>query len=209
MALPFVRLPRLLRSSDHRRMAWKNGLGETTEIAVAPEGAGLSAFDWRVSMASVTTDGAFSAFPGVDRTLSILSGAGLRLSVDGRAHDLTAASAPFSFPADRPAEAALLGGPVIDLNIMTRRDAWTHRVRRIDVAPGVPVVLEAAWILAFCAGDALELTSAGASYSLNRNDALAVAAAEGGAWRVRAAASASLYLVTLDPVTARQDTDGH
>ncbi len=82
-------------------MLWKNGLGETTEIAVAPEGAGLSAFNWRVSMASVTIDGAFSAFPGVDRTLSILSGAGLRLAVDGRARDLTAASAPFSFPAAR------------------------------------------------------------------------------------------------------------
>lgn len=188
-------------------MPWKNGQGETVEIAVAPEGAGLSAFDWRVSMASVTADGAFSAFPGVDRTLSILSGAGIRLAVDGCARDLTAASAPFSFPADRPAEAALLGGPVIDLNVMTRRGAWTHRVRRIDVAAGVPVVLEGAWTLAFCAGDALELTSAGESYLLGRNDALAVAAAGGGAWRVRAAAPAALYLVALDPVTARQDTD--
>ena len=121
-------------------MPWKNGQGETAEVAVAPEGAGLSAFDWRVSMASVTADGAFSAFPGVDRTLSVLSGAGIRLAVDGRARDLTAASAPFSFPADRPAEAALLGGPVTDLNVMTRRSAWTHRVRRIDVAAGIPVV---------------------------------------------------------------------
>ena len=54
---------RILRASDHRVMLWKNGGGSTTEIAVFPPGAGIGAFDWRVSMASVVGDGAFSAFP--------------------------------------------------------------------------------------------------------------------------------------------------
>ena len=64
-------------------MRWKNGGGETAEIAVSPPGAALDAFDWRLSMAKVETDGPFSAFPGIDRTLAILEGEGIRLSVGG------------------------------------------------------------------------------------------------------------------------------
>ena len=69
----------VLRAADHRTMPWKNGGGSTTEIAAAPDGAGIDAFDWRVSMAVVAADGPFSEFPGIDRTLSILDGSGLIL----------------------------------------------------------------------------------------------------------------------------------
>jgi len=44
---------RILRSPDHKRMPWKNGGGETVEVAVFPPEAGLGDFAWRVSMASV------------------------------------------------------------------------------------------------------------------------------------------------------------
>ena len=88
------------------RMPWKNGGGETMEIAVSPEGSGLDRFDWRVSMARIARDGPFSDFADVDRTLAILDGAGLRLAIAGRAPvELTAASAPLSFPADLPTTA--------------------------------------------------------------------------------------------------------
>jgi len=60
---------KILRSADHKRMPWKNGGGETVEIAISPQGAGLADFDWRVSMATVASDGPFSVFPGIDRTL--------------------------------------------------------------------------------------------------------------------------------------------
>ncbi len=72
--------------------------GTTTEIAVHPEAAGLGDFLWRVSMALVESDGPFSSFPGVDRTLTILSGEGIRLAVAGReAVALMPGSLPFSF----------------------------------------------------------------------------------------------------------------
>ncbi len=44
-------------------MPWKNGGGETAEIAVFPPSADLSEFGWRISMATVSSDGPFSAFP--------------------------------------------------------------------------------------------------------------------------------------------------
>src|SRR3546814_10305481 len=67
----------VLRAAAHRVMPWKNGGGSTTEVAVAPDGAGLDEFDWRISMAVVGADGPFSGFPGVDRTLAVPARAGL------------------------------------------------------------------------------------------------------------------------------------
>lgn len=126
---------RILRAADHKVMPWKNGAGSTTEIAVSPAGAGLDTFDWRVSMASVVEDGAFSAFPGIERTLAVLEGEGLVLEVEGRApQTVLKDGVPASFPGDAPTRARLLGGPVVDLNVMTRRGRYAHRLRwqRID-----------------------------------------------------------------------------
>ncbi|WP_171524369.1 HutD family protein, partial [Acinetobacter baumannii] len=47
----------VIRSRDYRRMPWKNGGGETTEIIVQPTGASLDDFDWRFSMARVGSSG--------------------------------------------------------------------------------------------------------------------------------------------------------
>lgn len=126
---------RVLRAADYRRMPWKNGGGVTAEIAVFPEGAGLDDFVWRASMAEVASDGPFSAFPGIDRTLTVLAGEGLRLAVgDADAVLLTPASEPFPFAADQPAHGALAGGAVTDLNVMTRRGRAEHMVRRLHLA---------------------------------------------------------------------------
>ncbi len=127
---------RIIRAADCRTMPWKNGKGITTEIVVSPGGASLSDFEWRVSMAQVGADGPFSAFPGIDRTLSVLSGNGIRLAFgDGEAVTLDRSSAPFPFAADRAVDGVLVDGPIVDLNVMSRRGAWTHSVERL-VHPG-------------------------------------------------------------------------
>ena len=89
----------LLRSSDYKRMPWKNGGGETIEIMVSPPAADFTSMDWRLSMATVASDGPFSSFPGIDRTLSVLSGT-LRLSIDGANVDLMEMSPPHAFSGD-------------------------------------------------------------------------------------------------------------
>ncbi|MER8921093.1 HutD family protein [Mesorhizobium sp. M0802] len=123
---------RIVRAADYRVMPWKNGGGTTTEIAVSPDGAGLDDFDWRVSMARVEGSGPFSGFAGVDRTFAVLEGEGIVLDIAGRPPaEVTAASAPLSFPADVPTTAALISGPITDLNVMTRRARATHTVERL------------------------------------------------------------------------------
>jgi environmental stress-induced protein Ves len=114
---------RLLTPADYRRMPWKNGGGRTTEIAAHPAGAGLDAFAWRVSLAEVARDGPFSAFPGVERTLVLLDGAGMRLAGDGVAVDLCARYEPFAFAGEVALACTLVDGPVRDFNLMIRRGA--------------------------------------------------------------------------------------
>lgn len=153
---------RILRAAEGRRTPWKNGGGETVEIAVHPPGAGFDAFDWRISTASVAVDGPFSLFPHVDRTLVVLTGTGLALAVGEDApRTLTPASAPFAFAADATATARLAGGPVMDLNVMTRRGRFRHAVRRLDLAAPMTLDPEGGTALVFCrlgriaAGDAV------------------------------------------------------
>jgi|SRR5438445_5471840 len=126
---------RILRAAGYRVMPWKNGGGTTTEVAVSPDGAGLEDFDWRISMARVETSGPFSSFAGIDRTLSVLEGEGIVLDIAGLPPArLTAASSPLSFPGDMPTSATLIGGPITDLNVMTRRGRISHTVERLSLS---------------------------------------------------------------------------
>lgn len=120
---------KILHAGDYRRMPWKNGKGETVEIAVFPPQASVSDFDWRISMASVASDGPFSVFEGIERTLSVLSGEGIELFVQGETPvALRQDTRPHAFAADAPTAATLLSGPITDLNVMTRRGRFAHQV---------------------------------------------------------------------------------
>lgn len=144
---------RILRASNYRRMRWKNGGGETTEIIVSPDGAALDAFNWRVSMAHVATDGPFSLFLGVDRTLAVLNGNGIRLRVDGIGEvDLTKASAPFAFAADSAAGADLIDGPIHDLNVMSRRGVVRHTLSRTVINEPIRIATSGEAVLVFIHG---------------------------------------------------------
>jgi uncharacterized protein len=113
---------------------WKNGRGTTTEAWVTPRGADWESFDARVSVARVEEPGPFSDLPGVDRTLVVTSGSGLKLdTADGSALTLRPLDAPFSFTGDDAVLSSLIGGPVTDLNVMTRRRVMTHKVSRARV----------------------------------------------------------------------------
>lgn len=125
---------RLVRRGEGRASRWKNGGGVTHELAVWPEGADLSGFDARLSMAEVAADGPFSAFPGIDRTLAVLEGGPMRLSFGGAEVAVTADGPPLSFPGEIPVHARLDAGPVLDLNIMTRRGAFSHQI--VELSPG-------------------------------------------------------------------------
>jgi environmental stress-induced protein Ves len=139
---------RIVRRADHRVVPWKNGRGSTTEIAIWPPGSTVAGgFDWRVSMAAVTEDGPFSAFPGIDRTLVLLDEGGLDLvGLDGTI-SLRERYAIARFDGGAPISGRLRGGPVRDLNVMVRRDAFAHDADVVrlsgvrSVGPGAPLLV--------------------------------------------------------------------
>jgi environmental stress-induced protein Ves len=108
---------------DLPAVPWKNGGGVTREIVCQPPGAGMDSFDWRVSIAHIASDGPFSAFPGIDRVITLLSGGGVHLSsADGQVnHRLGSPLAPFAFAGEAAIHARLLEGDCHDFNVMTRR----------------------------------------------------------------------------------------
>jgi hypothetical protein len=191
---------RIFRAQDYKRMPWKNGGGETTEIAVYPDNADLASFDWRVSMANVATDGPFSAFPDIDRTLSILEGAGLDLTISGApAMLLTKSSDPLSFPADVTTSAKLNDGPILDLNVMTRRSVLSHRVERhaLSGTRRQPTVTDC---LVFCAEGSVDIRAGGKADRLKARDAALV---QGGVeLTLSATKAADVFLITFRDLRA-------
>jgi len=131
---------RIVRSQDLVRVPWKNGGGTTAEIAVFPDGAGFDGFGWRISMADVASDGPFSVFPGIDRTLIVLEGEGIVLDQGGVGYRLDRSSPKLSFAGDDATTGTLLSGPIRDLNVMTRRGQFLHRTRFVE--SGVALLAE-------------------------------------------------------------------
>ena len=112
---------RVIPANTYRRERWKNELGWTREIARSPE---EGEWDWRLSIADIEQDAAFSRFEGVERELVLLSGNGVRLRFDdGESIEVAPPHGRLRFAGERPATGELLDGPTQDFNLMWRRDA--------------------------------------------------------------------------------------
>ncbi|MBB3978119.1 hypothetical protein GGQ64_003333 [Rhizobium azooxidifex] len=189
--------PKILASARHRRMPWKNGGGETVEVAVFPEDSDLAGFGWRVSMATVASDGPFSLFPGIDRTLALLSGQGMELEIEGMGrHLLVPESTPLPFPADAQTSARLTGGAITDLNVMTRRGLFRHTLRRIRPGSGPKLDTVHDWTLVLALAD-LAIVAAGTPFRLGTLDVLLM---EGRREAVIDCPGGDAYLIGIDRV---------
>ena len=148
---------------------WKNGGGATREIACWPAGTGLDSFDWRISVATIAADGAFSVFAGIYRSITLLSGDGVLLHGEHGTHRLDQPLVPFAFAGETPIRATLLGGASEDFNVMTRRGrcradvkVWRYAVDGPSTPPHAALLLavQGDWRCAV-AGDAPTLLTPG------------------------------------------------
>ena len=90
-----------------------------------------------LSIATVGASGPFSLFPGVDRTLMILDGAGVVLTIDGeREVVLDQRWRLFAFPGEAEIQGRLLGGPVRDFNLMVDRAVARGSLEVVQLVPG-------------------------------------------------------------------------
>ncbi|HEY4091090.1 MAG TPA: HutD family protein [Luteibacter sp.] len=137
---------KIIRFDELKAVPWKNGLGITRELAVEPAGASMDNFAWRVSIADVDTASPFSTFPGIDRTIVLLEGAGFTMLLDGeREHALTTLLEPFAFPGEAKVDVRLAGGATRDFNLMVRRGVGAAKLEVLQ-GPGEFEAVKIAYI---------------------------------------------------------------
>ena len=175
-------------------MPWKNGGGVTTQIAIFPKGADLDSFGWRISMATVSENGPFSIFSGIDRSLAVLSGDGIELTIEGfGSHRVTRETLPLSFPADARTSARLIGGAIVDLNVMIRRGVFSHEMRRFQLHGVQAIETDADQTMVVCAEGSAEVSVSDITTKLEALDALLL---EGPArFRLSADQSADVFVI--------------
>jgi environmental stress-induced protein Ves len=189
---------------------WKNGGGSTTEIAVFPQDAGFTDFDWRVSLATIGSDGPFSVFPGVDRTLALVDGHGVTLDIDGEPALVSTADPVVSFEGDAQVSAKLNRGTTTDFNAMTRTDRCYHSFgrRRLD-GPSTFVARAPVTVLFLAEGDSLELSSEDERIAMVRYDAMLLD--QGTVWTL-GAGQGTIFIVDIhyyDDEDDLREEDGH
>lgn len=132
---------------------WRNGGGVTREV-VSAGGSGPGGFDWRISIADVREPGPFSAFPGVDRVITLVEGDRMDLVVDGVEHVLHPHE-PFGFHGASQASCSLPAGPTRDLNVMTRSDRLTAAVAIRELSETRPIAVSETQVLVLLTGSAV------------------------------------------------------
>lgn len=114
-------------------------------------------WDWRLSIAEIERDAPFSAFPGIDRELVLLSGNGLRLRFDdGQVHELQPPHDKLRFAGERAVTGELREGPTQDFNLMWRRDAIDAQLWHRPLVGPMVVFAEpgSVWAIHLLAGQA-------------------------------------------------------
>jgi environmental stress-induced protein Ves len=160
----------VLRWEQHRRMPWRNGGGVTYEVASSPADADLADFDWRISIADVEAGGPFSVFPEIDRTIILVEGEWMALTVDGRRRRFGLRD-PFSF--DGGSE-TLCEVPrrSRDLNVMTRRGRAAAAVAVFEAdSPGRGAIDGCETVFVCLASSILLASADGTEVELNALDA--------------------------------------
>lgn len=177
-------------------MPWKNGGGSTTEIAVAPPGAGFDDFDWRISLATITQSGPFSVFPGIDRSLALVDGPGVTLDIDGVRRVALGEDHPLvEFCGEAEVQASVGEGATTDFNVMTRRGRCRHKLERRTVRGGARLERHGSLTVLFVAdGDELAVFNDAERVTLVRYDALLI---ESGTHWMLEACQATVIVVEI------------
>jgi environmental stress-induced protein Ves len=146
MSTPSAPARRLLTAAMARRVPWKNGRGSTLELVT--DAAPGEPWTWRLALADVPEAAPFSAFPGIDRCIAVLDGAGLTLRDAEGVREVPREGEGLAFAGEEAIVGEPLGAGVRDANLMLARGVWRgglHLYRSGEHAvAGAVVVVHAA-----------------------------------------------------------------
>lgn len=214
---------RVIPANEYRRERWSNGLGWTREIArghahPAQEPAHPRAdfstsgdWTWRLSIAEIEQDAAFSWFPGAERVLVLLEGEGLRLRFSrSEVATLEPPHGAFRFDGARAVAGEPVGGRAVVFNLIWRREAIDAELWRRPLVGATVIFLEPGetWALHLIAGDARFDDGSGLPQVATGDTAL-LATSAGARGRYVVDGSGEALLVRLRPIrsaAARRET---
>lgn len=139
----------LIKADQYTKMLWKNGAGFTLEIA---RSQGEADFDWRISMADVTTSGPFSLFPNKQRIISVLDGQGMILHVDDLPAKKLNQGEILAFHGESHVQSELVDGAIRDLNLIYDPAKFHVRFQWLNDAPEQAFISSADLIFIFNQG---------------------------------------------------------
>jgi environmental stress-induced protein Ves len=136
----------LLKMSDYIIMPWKNGLGTTAQIAVAPDN------QWRISAATVKKPNPFSEFKGCQRLLTIWRGSGLLLND----YELLPGIV-YKFSGEAPIFCKNLSPEVIDLGVIYHPEKVTATMEVLSMTESKNLILTKGLNFIFCAEGSFQI----------------------------------------------------
>ena len=103
-----------LDPGGYRKTPWKNGGGETVDIAEHEDA-------WRFGRTPITTPGPFSDYSGFDRAQVLVAGRGLVLETPDGCIDVRTPFRPVTFAGEKPIVSRLEAGRVEVVNLIGNR----------------------------------------------------------------------------------------
>ncbi|MHC0017960.1 HutD/Ves family protein [Acinetobacter pittii] len=161
----------LIRADQYTKMLWKNGAGFTLEIA---RSQGEADFDWRISMADVTTSGPFSLFPNKQRIISVLDGQGMVLHIDDLPAKTLNQGDIFAFHGESQVQSELVDGAIRDLNLIYDPAKFHARFQWLNDAAEQAFISSADLIFIFNQGSETEVNVDVHSVQLAANETLKI-----------------------------------
>ncbi|MFI8011392.1 HutD family protein [Acinetobacter sp. ABJ_C4_1] len=161
----------LIRADQYTKMLWKNGAGFTLEIA---RSQGEADFEWRISMADVTTSGPFSLFPNKQRIISVLDGQGMVLHVDDLPAKTLNQGDIFAFRGESQVQSELVDGVIRDLNLIYDPAKFHARFQWLNDAAEQAFISSADLIFIFNQGGETQVNVEGDLFQLAAYETLKI-----------------------------------
>ncbi|ENW38718.1 HutD/Ves family protein [Acinetobacter baumannii] len=161
----------LIRADQYTKMLWKNGAGFTLEIA---RSQGEADFEWRISMADVTTSGPFSLFPNKQRIISVLEGHGMVLHVDDLPAKKLKQGDIFAFHGESQVQSELVDGAIRDLNLIYDPAKFHARFQWLNEAAEQAFISSADLIFIFNQGSETQVSVEGDLFQLAAHETLKI-----------------------------------
>jgi uncharacterized protein len=135
----FMSIKTLITRDQFKVMPWKNGGGQTAEIAISPKGSDFreNNFKWRISSARIENESHFSQFQGYNRILTVLSGEGVLLN--------NQELGPFEFiefEGEEKIHCVPINGPVEDLSVIFLRDRYRSAIQLLNITESTDLKLD-------------------------------------------------------------------